>query len=133
MDILITATAVAAAAVHVLIFYWESVAWTRPNVWRRFGVPDQETAEITRPLAYNQGFYNLFLAIGTLLGVILYAVGLVGAGLAIGLFSVSSMVAAALALVSSGRGRVKSALVQATFPLLTIVLVLITLATTVTV
>ncbi|RWZ55377.1 DUF1304 domain-containing protein [Labedella populi] len=130
MEILITATAVLSAAVHVLIFYWESVAWTRPAVWKRFGLPSQQDAETTSALAYNQGFYNLFLAIGTLLGVILYAVGLVGAGLAIGLFSVGSMVAAALVLVTSGRGRIRSALVQATFPLLTIVLVLVQLATT---
>jgi putative membrane protein len=125
MIILITAAAVAAAAVHVLIFYWESVAWTRPTVWRRFGLANQEEAETTRVLAYNQGFYNLFLAVGTVIGVILYAVGLVGPGLAIGLFSVSSMVLAALVLVSSGRGRVKSAIVQALFPLITVVLVII--------
>ncbi|RUR01101.1 DUF1304 domain-containing protein [Labedella endophytica] len=129
MIILITAAAVAAAALHVLIFYWESVAWTRPNVWRRFGLTSQEDAETTRTLAYNQGFYNLFLAIGTILGVILYAVGLVGAGLAIGLFSVSSMLLAALVLVSSGKGRIKSALVQAFFPLITIVLVIIEVVT----
>ncbi|PSL39017.1 putative membrane protein [Labedella gwakjiensis] len=129
MIILITAAAVAAAAVHVLIFYWESVAWTRPTVWRRFGLASQEDAETTRILAYNQGFYNLFLAIGTILGVILYAVGLVGPGLAIGLFSVSSMVLAALALVSSGPGRWKSAIVQALFPLVTVVLVIIELIT----
>lgn len=129
MIILITAAAVAAAALHVLIFYWESVAWTRPNVWRRFGLASQEDAETTRTLAYNQGFYNLFLAIGTILGVILYAVGLVGAGLAIGLFSVSSMLLAALVLVSSGKGRIKSALVQALFPLITVVLVIIEVVT----
>jgi putative membrane protein len=129
MIILITAAAVAAAAVHVLIFYWESVAWTRPTVWRRFGLPSQEDAETTKTLAYNQGFYNLFLAIGTVLGVILYAVGLVGPGLAIGLFSVSSMVLAALVLISSGPGKFKSAIVQALFPLLTVVLVIIELVT----
>jgi putative membrane protein len=129
MEILISATAALSAAIHVLIFYWESVAWTRPAVWKRFGLPSQEDAETTKALAYNQGFYNLFLAIGTLLGVILYSAGLAGPGLAIGLFSVGSMVAAALVLVTSGRGRVRSALVQATFPLLTIVLVLVQLAT----
>jgi putative membrane protein len=129
MIILITAAAVAAAAVHVLIFYWESVAWTRPNVWRRFGLASQEDAETTKTLAYNQGFYNLFLAIGTILGVILYAVGLVGPGLAIGLFAVSSMILAALALVSSGPGRLRAAFVQALFPLITVVLVIIQLVT----
>lgn len=129
MIILITAAAVLAAAVHVLIFYWESVAWTRPNVWRRFGLPNQEEAEITKTLAYNQGFYNLFLAIGTILGVILYAIGLVQAGLAIGLFSVSSMILVALALISSGRGKLRAAFVQSLFPLITVVLVIVELVT----
>ncbi|MFS2241020.1 DUF1304 family protein [Microbacterium sp. OR16] len=32
-------------------------------------------AETTRALAFNQGFYNLFLDVATLLGVVLVAVG----------------------------------------------------------
>ena len=57
-----------AALVHVYIFVLESLRWTDPATRRVFGTTE-ETAAITQPLAYNQGFYNLFLAIGALAGV----------------------------------------------------------------
>ncbi|MCL2515591.1 MAG: DUF1304 domain-containing protein, partial [Microbacteriaceae bacterium] len=53
--------ALAAAALHVLIFAMESVLWRRPAIWQRFNVADQAQADATAQLAYNQGFYNLFL------------------------------------------------------------------------
>ena len=64
-----------AALLHVYIFVMESVQWTQPRVWKRFGVPDQAAADTTKPMAYNQGFYNLFLAIGAILGIVLYWAG----------------------------------------------------------
>ncbi len=91
-------------------------------MWKRFGLPTQEDAETTRVLAYNQGFYNLFLAIGALVGAVLYGVGATDAGFALGLFSVSSMLAAAIVLVTSGRGRIRAAVVQGFFPLIAMVL-----------
>ena len=57
-----------AALVHVYIFVLESLRWTDPATRRVFGTTD-ETAAVTQPLAYNQGFYNLFLAIGTAVGI----------------------------------------------------------------
>lgn len=57
-----------AALLHGSIFWMESVAWSRPQVWKRFSVADQMTADTTRPMAYKQGFYNLFLGIGAALG-----------------------------------------------------------------
>ena len=62
-----------AAALHVFIFTMESVTWTRPATWKRFGIASQSDAETTRPLAFNQGFYNLFLAVGAFVGVGLVA------------------------------------------------------------
>lgn len=64
-----------AATLHVGIFVVESVLWTRPVVWRAFGVRSQADAQTTRPLAYNQGFYNLFLALGAAVGVGMVATG----------------------------------------------------------
>ena len=129
MAILITVAATVSAAVHVLFFYWESVVWSRPSTWRRFGVATQEQADATKAFAYNQGFYNLFLAVGAVLGSILYGVGFSDAGFALGLFSVVCMLAAAIVLMSSGRGRVAAALIQGTAPLITVVLYLVSLAT----
>lgn len=129
MAILITIAATVSAAIHVLFFYWESVVWKRPTTWKRFGVATQEHADASAAFAYNQGFYNLFLAIGALLGSILFGVGFRDAGFALGLFSVVSMLAAAIVLMTSGRGRVPAALVQGTAPLITVVLYLVSLTT----
>lgn len=57
--------AVLAAALHVLIFYMESIAWEGPLARKTFG----GTPEEARPhafYAFNQGFYNLFLALQAL-------------------------------------------------------------------
>ena len=81
-----------AALLHVYIFWMESIGWTRPTVWRRFGVADQAAAEVTRPMAYNQGFYNLFLGLGAALGLVLWWTGHDTAGRTLVLFCTGSMV-----------------------------------------
>lgn len=119
-----------AALLHVYIFILESVRWRTPRVWKTFGVADQAAADITRPMAYNQGFYNLFLAIGAALGLVLYGVGAPDSGLRIAgftlvLFSVGSMLAASLVLISSGKRYLRPAAIQGTLPLLAFVLFLL--------
>lgn len=114
----------AAALLHVYIFWMESIAWTRPAVFRRFGVADAATAETTRPMAYNQGFYNLFLAIGAALGIVLFWAGSDAVGRALALFALLSMVAASLVLLTSGRRYLRPALSQGTLPLIGAVLFL---------
>ncbi|PZU46608.1 MAG: DUF1304 domain-containing protein [Microbacterium sp.] len=127
--ILGTVVAALAALLHVYIFIMESIQWAQPRTWRRFGVADQASADVIRPMAYNQGFYNLFLAIGALIGLALYWAGGAGttaevAGLTLVLFTLGSMLAAALVLVSGGRRYVRPALVQGTLPLVGFVLFL---------
>ncbi|MFV0452405.1 MAG: DUF1304 domain-containing protein, partial [Propioniciclava sp.] len=51
-----------AALLHVFIFVMESVTWTTARTRRVFGLTPTQ-AEATRELAFNQGFYNLFLAV----------------------------------------------------------------------
>lgn len=58
-----------AALLHVFFFYLESIAWTKPSTWKTFGMKSQEEAETTKGLALNQGYYNLFLAIGVFVGI----------------------------------------------------------------
>lgn len=121
--ILATVFATLAALLHVYIFVMESVQWTQPRVWRRFGVADQATAEATRPMAYNQGFYNLFLAIGTIVGLVLLwtarsDAATHAAGKALILFALGSMVAAALVLTTTGRQYLRAALIQGTLPVI---------------
>jgi putative membrane protein len=119
VGILATAFAALAALLHVYIFVMESVQWTQPKIWKRFGVADQAAAEITKPMAYNQGFYNLFLAIGVVIGIVLFYAG---GGIALVLFSLGSMVGAALVLVTTGLKYVRPALIQGTLPLIAFVL-----------
>jgi len=129
VPILATAFAALAALLHVYIFVMESVQWTQPRIWKRFGVPDQATADATKPMAYNQGFDNLFLAIGAILGIVLFWAGDAGtvagiAGRTLVLFSLGSMVAAALVLVTTGSKYMRAALIQGTLPLIGFVLFL---------
>jgi putative membrane protein len=68
-----------------------------------------------KPWAYNQGFYNLFLAIGTAVGI-----GIMGsnrdAGVALVTLATGSMVTAALVLITSDPSKARGAVVQGTFP-----------------
>ena len=116
-----------AAALHVYIFTMESLTWTRPATWKRFGLVSQSDAETTRPLAYNQGFYNLFLAIGAFIGIGCVALA-VGASVqsAVGwtlVFSCcGSMLLAAVVLALSGKKYLRAAATQGFTPLLAVVL-----------
>ncbi|WP_243075561.1 DUF1304 domain-containing protein [Microbacterium sp. SS28] len=129
IPILATVFAGLAALLHVYIFVMESVQWTQPRIWKRFGVPDQATADATKPMAYNQGFYNLFLAVGAIIGLALFWAGGPGtvadvAGRTLVLFSLASMVAAALVLITTGSKYLRPALIQGTLPLIGFVLFL---------
>jgi putative membrane protein len=112
-----------AALVHVYIFVLESLRWTRPATRRVFGTT-AETAEVTRPLAYNQGFYNLFLAVGTAVGIALVPGDRPGC-LALVVFGTASMLAAALVLVTSDRTKARAALVQGLLPALALLALLV--------
>ena len=115
-----------AAALHVFIFTMESVTWTRPATWKRFSIGSQDHAEITRPLAYNQGFYNLFLAVGALIGIGLVAFGAGPAqdvaGWTLVFSCCGSMLLAAVVLALSGRKYLRAAATQGATPLLAVVL-----------
>ncbi|WP_209305584.1 DUF1304 domain-containing protein [Microbacterium sp. dk485] len=127
--ILATALGALAALVHVYIFVLESIRWRAPRVWRRFGVADQQAADTVRPMAYNQGFYNLFLAVGAALGLALFWAGGPGtvadvAGRTLALFSLGCMAGAALVLITTGRRYLAAAAMQGVLPLAAFVLFL---------
>ena len=119
--------AVLAAVLHVVIFRFESIQWSTPSVWKRFGMTSQADADVVRPMAYNQGFYNLFLGVGAALGVVLLATGVTEAGYAIALFATGSMLAAASVLILSNPKLARAAITQGTFPLLAVVCLLLQL------
>jgi putative membrane protein len=111
-----------AAAVHGYVFVLESVLWRTARARRVFGTTE-EAAAVTAPLAFNQGFYNLFLAVEIAVGVVLLAVGNTAAGATAVLIGTGSMVAAATVLVLSDRSKARAAAVQGVVPLLAVVAV----------
>lgn len=115
------ALALVAALLHVGFFYLESIAFRRPQTWARFGLASQEQADVVRPMAFNQGFYNLFLALGVVGGLILVdfaSGGAVSAGIGITKFALASMVLAGAVLLATGRRFRSAALMQAVPPAL---------------
>ena len=96
-----------AALLHVYIFVMESLTWTSPRTRATFGLSAQE-AEATREMAFNQGFYNLFLAIATLLGIVVTATGAAAVGLT-------------LVLLLSSPDKRRAAVTQGFLPLLAVV------------
>ena len=125
MPVLAQVFALVAAALHVVFFYAESVTFTRPTTWRRFGLSTQEQAEIVRPMAFNQGFYNLFLALVTAIGIVATAVGSATVGLTMVFVGTGSMVAAGLVLLLSSPSKAAAALKQLALPALAIVVLVI--------
>lgn len=113
--------AVVAAAIHVLFFLLESVWFTRPQVYARFGVGSERDAQAIRPMAFNQGFYNLFLALGAVGGVVLADTGHAPAGCAVTAFACACMALAGVVLLITDRKFLRAALVQAVPPLVAVV------------
>ncbi|HEY6570228.1 MAG TPA: DUF1304 domain-containing protein [Candidatus Limnocylindrales bacterium] len=125
MHLIAVVAALVAAAIHLWFFVLESVQFTQPKVYARFGLHSAEDAAIVRPMAFNQGFYNLFLAIGTVVGLVLVAAGQVDAGRAIVLFACATMVGAGVVLLASNRRFLVGASIQALPPLVVLVVSLI--------
>ena len=85
MSVIAQIAVVLSGLVHVLIFAMESVLFTRVQVYRRFRTNAGDVAAV-RPWAFNQGWYNLFLAAGAIGGTIAVHAGNATAGRSIALF-----------------------------------------------
>ena len=107
-----------AATLHVVIFYIESFAWTT-RALSVFGM-DRESAEATKEMAFNQGFYNLFLAIEAFAGMTVYFLASRPVGLTLALFGVGSMLAAALLLFVTSPNKRSAAIKQGFLPLIAV-------------
>lgn len=117
-----------AALVHVYIWVLESLIWTGPRARATFGIRSDDEAQLTKALAFNQGFYNLFLALTALLGVGLVILGAVTVGLTLVFAGTGMMLAAALVLILSDRSKARAAIMQGTLPLLAVVVTAIGVA-----
>ncbi len=118
-----------AALIHVYIFYMESIAWTSAAARKTFGTTEDEAAApATKALAFNQGFYNLFLAVAVILGIIFFAIGQDSIALTLIFTGAGSMVGAALVLILSSPDKAAAALKQGVVPALGVVMLAIGVA-----
>jgi putative membrane protein len=120
MLIALAVFAAVSVLLHVYIWYLESVAWTG-RARAVFGTSAEEAAA-TRELAYNQGFYNLFLAIIAGVGIVVAAVGDRGVGTALILAGTGAMLGAAVVLLLSSPDKRVAAVKQGAAPLVTVAL-----------
>jgi putative membrane protein len=115
-----------AALLHVYIFVMESLTWTSTRTRATFGTTPEE-AETTKLLAFNQGFYNLFLAIVSAIGIAAIWMGHNAVGASLVFAGVGSMLAAAVVLLASSPDKARAAITQGLFPLIAVVLLVIAL------
>lgn len=113
-----------AAVIHIYIFVLESLLWGRPKINRVFGVTSQE-AENLQLFAFNQGFYNLFLAVAAFLGIVLSAGSPSVVGETLMIYANCSMLGAALVLLYSSPKLIRAVLIQGAPPLLALVFCLL--------
>ncbi|RGE19272.1 DUF1304 domain-containing protein [Leucobacter sp. wl10] len=116
-----------AALVHVYIFVLESLAWTSPRARATFGLTAEQAAN-TKELAFNQGFYNLFLALAVFVGIAFTALGQPAIGATLVFAGAGSMVAASLVLLLSSPEKAAAALKQGAIPAMGVVALAIGLA-----
>jgi putative membrane protein len=124
MRTLVYVAAGLAALLHGLFFLMESVWWRRPEVHSRFGVRTAEEAEASAFALYNQGFYNLGLAVGVAVGIVLDILD-EPAGAPVIVFGCSVMVLAAVVLVAARPSLTRAAAIQGIPPLVALVALLV--------
>ena len=108
---------------HILFFAAESILWMEPSVHQsilssseQFQVEIFTQAKIMETVFFNQGFYNLFLAIGLFFGLGLYYKGYREMGVTLISYICLFCLGAALVLVFS-TGAIAGAIVQGFPPL----------------
>ena len=100
------------ALIHVYIFVLESLLWGKPRTNKAFGVNEEE-AKTTKLMAFNQGIYNLLLALGIVTGAILmFFPETAIAGKVLAIYGLGSIFVAGFALISSAPKLWRSALIQ---------------------
>lgn len=113
-----------AALFHLYVFFLESITWTNPRTWKIFGIANQADADTIKPMAFNQGFYNVFLALGAGIGLVLIPINF-WAGFGFIALATGSMFFAGVVLFFSVKGSRRSALLQAVPPLLGLIFIIL--------
>ncbi|NEG54734.1 DUF1304 domain-containing protein [Bifidobacterium platyrrhinorum] len=125
MFVVSCAFALLAGLFHVLIFIMESFRWTDPKTMKAFSIASEHEAEATKEMAYNQGFYNLFLGIMALGGAVSALAGQHTVGVTLMAAGTASMTLASLVLFTGSPDKRGAAMKQFAFPALTLLFLLL--------
>ncbi|HEU5110334.1 MAG TPA: DUF1304 domain-containing protein [Micromonosporaceae bacterium] len=120
MSVVTQVFAVVAVVFHVTAFVLESFLFRRTAV-QVFLLGKPEPAPGVRLWAFNQGFYNLFLAAGPAAGLIAYHAGRVDVGRALVIYGCAFMAACGVVLFASDRRLWRGMLGQSVPPLVALV------------
>jgi putative membrane protein len=110
MSVVAQVFAALAAFVHVLVFVWETLLIRRPAIHRGIFRIASEDVPAVLLWSVNQGFYNLFLAGGTIAGLVALHTGDVATGRVLVLYTCAFMALCGVVLGVSdafGLGRPK--------------------------
>lgn len=111
-----------AGLLHVYIWAMESLVFQTKGR-KVFGLTAEQASDPrVRQLFFNQGFYNLFLGLGALVGAALTLCDGCVAGRTLLWFTTASMLGAAVVLVADDRKMLRGGVVQGTLPLVALVL-----------
>ena len=110
-----------AGLLHVVFFLMESVFFMNEKIYTRFRFETLEQAEIVQSFAYNQGWYNLFLAIAAFIGVFGATKLKPNVANTLAMYACFSMLGAALVLITSSIEMARAAVIQGMPPLIAIV------------
>jgi putative membrane protein len=124
MNLVAQIFAVVAAALHVVAFVLESILFHRRDV-QVFMLGHPEPAPAVRLWAFNQGFYNLFLAAGPIAGLIAYHSGSVDVGRALVIYGCAFMALGGVVLWVSDRKLWRSMIGQSGPPLIAVLAILL--------
>ncbi len=106
---------------HLLFFKLESIDFMKESTLKIFGVKTSE-AQFVYKWAFNQGFYNLFLALGLLVSLFYLGTSLNNEAIFLARYILIFIVGAGLVLLFSSPKKKRGALIQALPALLGFVL-----------
>jgi len=119
MPTITLALAALAGLLHVYFFVLETLVF-RTRGFRVFGVPRADVETVAFSM-YNQGFYNLFLGLGVLVGVVGSGRGWDPQGSTLVVYGCLFMLGAALVLVIAKPAMARGAAIQGVLPLLALI------------
>jgi putative membrane protein len=124
MNLVAQIFAMVAVLFHITAFVLESVLFDRPSV-QSFLLGRPEPAAGVRLWAFNQGFYNLFLAAGPVAGLIANYAGHEAVGRALVIYGCAFMAACGGVLFVSDRRLWRSMIGQSGPPLVALIAALV--------